>query len=85
MAWSVCIIHADHVRAFAATQELVQWYGRMGAKLDRDDMLVGKTKTKGMTIDALSLHGTSLDDALSILGMPSHVSVQQVLVEEDRD
>ena len=33
--YSVNILHASQVRAYAATEELVHWYQRMGAQLDR--------------------------------------------------
>jgi GNAT superfamily N-acetyltransferase len=83
VAWCV-VINAKEVRALAATEELVLWYGRMGAKLDRDDsQIVANTTSKTPTIRSLSvdihsLRGNSMDQNLVQLGVPKYVSMKRI-------
>ena len=37
VVWSAVEIGASEVKAYARTEELLQWYRRLGARLDRDD------------------------------------------------
>ncbi len=75
VAWCV-----HEVRTLAMTEELAQWYGRMGATLDRDRsevVAIKNFRVRSLSVKIRSLRRKSFEESLAALGIPNYVQVKR--------